>query len=124
MQPDSGRSESEHQSQNMTELSAGVWVEEVEATFSKKTRFIAFHLCVVDSLCVSIDYPSSLTFKLEESPVLTRFLDGLKTAFSQGFVRFQPSGQVNMDQGQNGNLVSDETQIKLINLNLSTFTPT
>jgi len=43
----------------MTELSAGVWVEE-----------------------------------LEESPVLTRFLDGLKTAFSQGFVRFQPSGQV------------------------------
>ena len=121
MQPDSGRSESELQSQNMTELSAGVWVEEVEATFKKKQDF---HLCVVDSLCVSIDYPSSLTFKLEESPVLTRFLDGLKTAFSQGFVRFQPSGQVSMDQGQNGNLVSDETQIKLINLNLSTFTPT
>jgi len=43
----------------MTELSAGVWVEE-----------------------------------LEESPVLTRFSDGLKSAFNQGFVRFQPSGQV------------------------------
>ena len=38
MQPDSGRSESEHQSQNMTELSAGVWVEEVEATFKKNHK--------------------------------------------------------------------------------------
>jgi len=43
----------------MTELSTGVWMEE-----------------------------------LEESPVLTSFSDGLKNAFCQGFVRFQPSGQV------------------------------
>merc|ERR1711934_1121930 len=49
----------ESEFQNMTELSEGVWVEE-----------------------------------LEESPVLTRFSDGLKSAFNQGCVRFQPSGQV------------------------------
>jgi len=32
--------------------------------------------------------------ELEETPVLIGFMEGLKTAFTQGFVKFQPSGQV------------------------------